>query len=189
VDEAYLRYENTPSGISPMSVPGTPRGAWVADGLTHNETGHPSSAARDHHAQLDKRRRKLETHDFGARWALIEGDGANAIIAWGSTVGPVREAIARLAGEGIRCRLIAPRVLAPVQRARLAAALAGATRAIVVEQNQTAQLWRLLRGECELPVALASFARPGPLPFRPAEVVARLRDWLGTPSASKENLA
>jgi 2-oxoglutarate/2-oxoacid ferredoxin oxidoreductase subunit alpha len=187
--EAYRRYANTPSGISPMSAPGTPRGAWVADGLTHNEIGHPSSAARDHHAQLDKRRRKLEAYDFGERWALTEGDGPNAIIAWGSTVGPIREAIARLAAEGIHCRLIAPRILAPVQQARLAAALTGAQRAIVVEQNQTAQLWRLLRGQCELPVALASFARPGPLPFRPAEIVTRLREWLGPASTSKEKAA
>ena len=178
---AYRRYAITPSGVSPMAVPGTPGGAWVADGLTHNETGHPSSAARDHHAQLDKRRHKLDAHDFGDRWALIEGTGPHAIIAWGSTVGPVREAIARLAADGVPCRLIAPRVLAPVQRRRLAAALAGAERAIVVEQNQTAQLWRLLRGECELPVALASFARPGPLPFRPGEIVARLREWLAAP--------
>jgi 2-oxoglutarate/2-oxoacid ferredoxin oxidoreductase subunit alpha len=187
--EAYRRYANTPSGISPMTAPGTPRGAWVADGLTHNEIGHPSSAARDHHAQLDKRRRKLDAYDFGERWALVEGAGAHAIIAWGSTVGPVREAIARLAAEGIDCRLIAPRILAPVQHARLVAALTGAQRAIVVEQNQTAQLWRLLRGQCELPVALASFARPGPLPFRPNEIVTRLREWLAASSTAKEKVA
>jgi 2-oxoglutarate ferredoxin oxidoreductase subunit alpha len=183
-DGPYKRYAVTPSGVSPMAIPGTPGGAWVADGLTHNETGHPSSAARDHHAQLDKRRRKLEAHDFGERWALVEGDGPTAVIAWGSTVGPVREALVRLAAEGVRCRLIAPRVLAPVQAARLAVALAGVERAIVVEQNQTAQLWRLLRGQCELPVPLASFARPGPLPFRPGEIAGHLAHWLGVPASS-----
>jgi 2-oxoglutarate ferredoxin oxidoreductase subunit alpha len=182
----YKRYAITPSGVSPMTAPGTPHGAWVADGLTHNETGHPSSAARDHHAQLDKRRRKLEAHDFGTRWADVEGDGPNAVIAWGSSVGPVREAIARLAARGVHCRLIAPRVIAPVQTARLAAALAGATRAIVVEQNQTAQLCRLLRGRCTATVPFESCARAGPLPFRPGELVARLEEWIAAPPASSQ---
>jgi len=53
-------------------VPGT---TYTADGLEKNEAGTPSSGARDHRVQLDKRARKLEQFDYGRLWADVEGDG------------------------------------------------------------------------------------------------------------------
>ena len=55
----YKRYANTESGVSPMAIPGTPGVVYTADGLEHAEGGTPSSNARDHDLQLDKRARKL----------------------------------------------------------------------------------------------------------------------------------
>ena len=55
----YKRYRDTPSGVSPMSIPGTPGLVYTADGLEHSEAGIPSSQSRDHRLQLDKRERKL----------------------------------------------------------------------------------------------------------------------------------
>ena len=72
--EGYQRYADTPSGVSPMAIPGTPGITYTADGLEHTERGIPSSQARDHVKQLDKRLRKLMQHDYGSRWADIEGD-------------------------------------------------------------------------------------------------------------------
>jgi 2-oxoglutarate ferredoxin oxidoreductase subunit alpha len=43
---------DTPSGVSPMAIPGTPGTAYTADGLEHTERGIPSSQARDHVKQL-----------------------------------------------------------------------------------------------------------------------------------------
>ncbi|MCK6409501.1 MAG: 2-oxoacid:acceptor oxidoreductase family protein, partial [Thauera sp.] len=57
--ERYRRYANTASGVSPMAVPGMKGYQYTADGLEHNESGTPSSAAADHSNQLDKRLRKL----------------------------------------------------------------------------------------------------------------------------------
>ncbi len=42
---AYKRYALTPSGVSPMAIPGTAGNTYVADGLEHNERGTPSSQA------------------------------------------------------------------------------------------------------------------------------------------------
>src|SRR6185369_6062233 len=50
--ENYKRYALTPSGVSPMAIPGTPGCRYTADGLEHNETGTPSSQAADHLAQM-----------------------------------------------------------------------------------------------------------------------------------------
>ncbi len=173
----YKRYALTDSGVSPMAVPGMAGLTYTADGLEHNERGTPSSQASDHLAQLDKRRRKLASIDYGDYWADVEGEGELAVITFGSCTGPVREAFARAKDDGLSARLISLRLLSPVQPERLAAALAGVKRALVIEQNHGAQFLRYLRAEYDLAPQLTSFHRPGPLPFRPEEIHRRLIDW------------
>jgi 2-oxoglutarate ferredoxin oxidoreductase subunit alpha len=173
----YKRYRDTASGISPMAIPGTPGVAYTADGLEHSEAGIPSSQARDHRLQLDKRERKLVLYDYGPRWADIEGDGAAAVITFGSITGTVREAVSRAAEQGHPVRLISLRLLAPALPERMDEALRGVTQVLVVEQNHGAQLFRYLRAMFDLPGRPASFHRPGPLPLRPAELAAAIVEW------------
>jgi len=45
---------------------------------------------------------------------------------------------------------------------------------LVLEQNHSGQLYRHLLGQKALPVSAESIARPGPLPFRPAEITAHI---------------
>ncbi len=173
----YKRYRNTDSGISPMAIPGTEGVTYTADGLEHSEAGIPSSQSRDHVLQLDKRQRKLLAHDYGAYWADIEGDADVVVITFGSASGPVREAIARASALGAEMRLIVLRLLAPAQPQQMAAALQGARKVIVVEQNHGAQLYRYLRAWYDFPQPPASYHRPGPLPLRPGELLTALLDW------------
>jgi len=173
----YKRYLLTDSGVSPMAIPGMAGISYTADGLEHNERGTPSSQASDHLAQLDKRRRKLASIDYGEYWADVEGEGELAVITFGSCTGPVREAFLRAKTDGLSARLVSLRLLSPVQPERLAAALNGVKRALVVEQNHSAQFLRYLRGEYDIAAQLTSFHRPGPLPFRPEEVHRHLIDW------------
>jgi 2-oxoglutarate ferredoxin oxidoreductase subunit alpha len=150
---------------------------YTADGLEHSERGTPSSQASDHLAQLDKRLRKLASIDYGDYWADVEGDGELAVITFGSCTGPVREAFARARVDGLTARLVSLRLLSPVQPEKLAKALAGVKRALVIEQNHGAQFLRYLRAEYDIAPKLTSFHRPGPLPFRPEEIHHRLIDW------------
>jgi 2-oxoglutarate ferredoxin oxidoreductase subunit alpha len=173
----YKRYRDTPSGVSPMAIPGTPGVAYTADGLEHSEAGVPSSQSRDHRLQLDKRERKLLHYDYGPWWADIEGEGDAAVITFGSPTGVAREAVARARAQGLQLRLIALRLLAPAQPALLSAALEGVSQVIVVEQNHGAQLYRYLRAWFDLPGKPATFHRPGPLPLRPGELLQALIDW------------
>lgn len=175
--EPYQRYRDTADGVSPMAIPGTPGLTYTADGLEHTEGAIPSSQARDHRKQLDKRLRKLQQHAYGPRWADVEGDAPLAVITFGSASGPVREAVRRAAAEGLALRTITLRLLAPLQPEAMAQALAGVRRVMVVEQNHGAQLLRYLRGALDLPGRPASFHAPGPLPLRPAEICAALLDW------------
>jgi 2-oxoglutarate ferredoxin oxidoreductase subunit alpha len=164
-DGAYQRYALTPSGVSPMAIPGTARCAYTADGLEHNERGTPSSQAGDHLAQMEKRARKISQLDPGDAWASIEGEGETAVVTFGSCTGPAREA---LAGKPVK--LVSLRLLSPAQPERLKKALAGVKRVLVVEQNHSGQFLRYLRAEYEMPGEVKSLRRPGPLPFRPEEI-------------------
>jgi 2-oxoglutarate ferredoxin oxidoreductase subunit alpha len=175
--EGYKRYAITASGISPMAIPGTPGAAYTADGLEHNDGGTPSSQSADHARQLDKREKKLTHYDYGERWAEIEGEGELAVITFGSCTGPVREALARAAAVGVKARLVSLRLLSPAQPQRMAAALSGVKRVLVVEQNHRGQLYRHLRAEFDLPGEVKSFHRPGPLPMRPGELFAQITEW------------
>lgn len=175
--ESYKRYAVTESCVSPMAVPGVAGVAYTAEGLEHNERGIPSSQPTDHLAQLAKREGKLRRHDFGERWAEIEGEGDIAVVTFGSCTGPAREALARAAADGTRARLISMRLLSPAQPARLAEALEGVERVLVVEQNHGAQFHRHLRADFDLPGEVVSFHRAGPLPIRPEEIYRQIKEW------------
>jgi 2-oxoglutarate ferredoxin oxidoreductase subunit alpha len=170
ISGAYKRYAMTATGVSPMAIPGVRGGQYTADGLTHNERGIPTSGERDHLAQLDKRRSKIEQFAYGDHWATLEGEGELAVITWGSLTGAAREAIEHVRRDGVHVRLIAPRLLLPVQPARLTAALTGVKRALVVEQTHGAQFYRYLRAHYDLPADTRVLNRPGPLPIRPSEI-------------------
>jgi 2-oxoglutarate ferredoxin oxidoreductase subunit alpha len=175
--EIYDRYAIGDSGVSPMSVPGQAGGQYTADGLEHNQAGAPSSLPEDHYSQLEKRQRKINDFEYGQHWADLEGNGDTAVITWGSTTGPVREALSRLKEQGEGVRLIALRLLAPERPSDMAAALKGVKRLLVVEQSHSRQFHRYLRAAYDLPAGTRVFNRPGPLPFRPGEIIGQLADW------------
>ena len=173
----YKRHAMAANGVSPMAIPGTRGGQYTADGLTHNERGTPTSGAADHLAQLDKRRDKLERFNYGDHWATVEGSGDLAVITWGSITGAAREGIALAATDGIKARMVAPRLLAPVQPERLAAALKGVKRILAVEQTHGAQFSKFLRAHYDLPAPMRMLSRPGPLPITGGEIHRAIAEW------------
>jgi 2-oxoglutarate ferredoxin oxidoreductase subunit alpha len=66
------------------------------------------------------------------------------------------------------------------QPARLAAALEGVRKIIVIEQNHTGQLFRHLRAEYDLPGKLTSLHRPGAMQFNPGDIRRHLIEWSRT---------
>ncbi len=176
----YLRYQVSETGISPMTLPGTPDGMYTADGLEHNRQGTPSSMALDHREQLAKRAQKLAEFDFGEAWAEIRGSGPRCIITWGSSNGAVLDTVRLLEEQGEVLRVIALRLLMPLQRAALHQALKGVEQILVVEQNHFGQLYHYLRAEGALPDSAHSLAQPGPLPLRPGRILRALDEIGGS---------
>lgn len=170
----FKRYLITADPVTPMPRPGTPGFEWVAEGLTHNEAGLPVSGAGAHVAQINKRARKLAQFDPGLLWGESWGEGDTAILTFGSCVAPAREAALRLTAAGRPTKAIGLRVLSPLPITAIESALRGVRRVAVLEQNHGGQLFHHLLAYKAIPKEAESISRPGPLPFRPAEIVAHL---------------
>ncbi len=174
----YHRYAVTDDGVSPMAVPGDADCMYTADGLEHDPAGTPSSTATEHQRQLDKRRDKLTTFDYGDDWADITGEGEICLITWGSASAATQEAAARLTRDGHPTRTVAVRLLSPLPTAAFKAAIANAHQLLVVEQNHSGQFYDYLNARKVLPHSTGSFAQAGPLPIRPQAIVNRIMQGL-----------
>ena len=173
-DGAYLRYKLTSSGISTLAAPGDTNHRFTADGLEHNEKGTPSARQSDHRRQLDKRRDKLTSVDFGGDWAVIDGAGPVALLSFGSSSAAVAEAAALLGERGVATRVISMRLLAPLLTEALANALAGSEQVVVVEQNHSRQLFHYLQGQLDFAQPVHSYAMAGPVPLSPENIAQQV---------------
>lgn len=107
--EDYKPYDlSAPDGVVPRVVPGTPirSGRYpVAGGLEHDEMGHPSGSPRLHMEMTAKRRKKLQSLAATLPTPEVYGppQGDLLLVGWGSTKGPIKEAVdrARAAGDRI----------------------------------------------------------------------------------------
>ncbi len=105
----YKAYDlSAPNGVSPRAVPGTRvlSGKYsIATGLEHDEYGHPSGSPKLHMQMTAKRRKKLQTLSDSLPTPKIHGppEGNVLLVGWGSTEGPLREAVdrARAAGDSV----------------------------------------------------------------------------------------
>ena len=176
-DEDFARYAVTADGVSPMPIPGTAGGQYVADGLAHSPVGLPSTQTDHHSEQMDKRLRKLTEFNYGDHWADIEGDGELAVISWGLAATASREAVQRLREQGVAVKLIAVRLISPIQPEKMARALAGVKRVLVIELNHSGQFYHYLKAHYELSAEVEAFNRPSPLVIRPGEIVDKIEAW------------
>ncbi|HEU5318240.1 MAG TPA: 2-oxoacid:acceptor oxidoreductase subunit alpha, partial [Chloroflexota bacterium] len=152
--DSYLRYRLTEDGVSPMAIPGTPGGQYVAMGLEHNEKGRHRPDPRSHTQMTEKRFRKFDLAAKQAPAPVTYGDpdAEIGIVAWGSTAGVAIEAIDRLKEEGISAALVAPKMLLPLPDAQLAGFL-NKKHIIIPEVNYRGQFADLIQARYPRPVA------------------------------------
>jgi 2-oxoglutarate ferredoxin oxidoreductase subunit alpha len=94
--------------VTSHAAPGTPMrdGKYpVVTGLEHDEMGHPTGSPKLHTAMTAKRRRKLQLLAEEIPLPDVHGDpsGEALLVGWGSTYGPIHEAVnqARERGENL----------------------------------------------------------------------------------------
>src|SRR5689334_11334005 len=105
----YKAYDlSAPNGVAPRVVPGTRvlSGKYsIATGLEHDELGHPTGSPKLHMQMSAKRRKKLQALGASLPTPKIYGpsEGNVLLVGWGSTEGPICEAVdrARAAGDSV----------------------------------------------------------------------------------------
>ncbi len=153
-DNAYLRYKNTESGISPRAVPGVPGHIHIAATDEHDEDGTLISDefTNPHKRQMmaEKRQRKMETalSQIGPPVLVGPEDATVTLVGWGSTKGVILEAVEQLAGEeGIVANHLHIKWIVPFHSEEITGILSDSKHVIMVENNASGQFARYLRSE------------------------------------------
>ena len=190
--EDFRRYAITEDGISPMSVPGIAGGMYQTNGLEHDERGRPSSMYVVHERMNEKRYRKLNA--IRKQYKLYRRFGAEkpelGILCWGSSTGPVREAIDILTAEGIRVAAFVPRILMPLPADDIQKFVDSCEQLLVVELSYSAMFHQYLRTEIDLPRSRTRvYARSGGKALGVTEVVEEVRRAIAGAEKAEEVLA
>jgi len=123
---------------------------YVAAGNEHDESGAITEEPEMRTAQVEKRQRKLigmaREMPGPQRYGPPEADVT--FLSWGSTYGPLREAVDRLNAERMgQANMLHFVDLWPFPAEAVTAALDSARRVVAVEVNATAQLATLIRSQ------------------------------------------
>ena len=182
--EPYLRYKDTPSGISPRAIPGLPGHLYVSASDEHDEDGVVLSDVYTdpirRKKMVDKRVRKMSTILEHLPAPVLEGptDAETTLLGWGSTWGVIKEAAERLNAEGTSVNHLQIKTLLPLHINEIAAALGQGQRIIIIENNQSGQFARHLRAETGI-VAHGHIRKYDGEPFEPKHIVAGVKDVIG----------
>ena len=184
----YLRYKITESGVSPRALPGQKGFEFIAGSDEHDEKGELISdvlAGIPEYVEvrkrmMEKRMRKLDGLRRDTKGPELWGpqDADLTLISWGSTQGPLREAVLNLQEtEGLSVNSLEFSYLFPFHAEETRAVLARAKRTLAVEGNFTGQFSRLLTAETGIRPDRFLGKYDGE-PFAPSEIEAKIREVL-----------
>lgn len=150
--ENYRRYEYTEDGVSFRSFPGTPGNIHNEDSDEHNEYGDVvSDAVTDPTLRVNsmkKRMKKLDKYirEMPPTPTYRYDDAEIALVQWGGTQGSVEEAADLLRERGHKVGVVEINRPYPLNP-DIAKLLEGKKKIIVVENNYSGQMNKLLRSE------------------------------------------
>lgn len=166
----YQRYDH--AGVSPMPIPGGP-GSYVANGSEHDGIGDTTHLA-ERHVQMTHRRwnklKLLEDGDFEAD--LI--DSPIAIVPWGGSKGPAREAYDKLIESGVKIAWLYTMFINPLPPEMLDN-LRNKELVLVPELNYQGQFSMILRS---LGVKALSITQYTGLPFKVKDLVESINEQI-----------
>jgi len=149
----YLRYKDTPSGVSPRAFPGTENTLFVAASDEHDEEGVViSDVFTDENIRIkmmNKRMRKMEGVEKDTQGPIVTGPKTAdvTLVGWGSTFQIIEEVRLALEEKGQSVNHIHFRTLWPLHAEQTAALLKNCRKTINIENNYSGQFAKLLRME------------------------------------------
>jgi 2-oxoglutarate ferredoxin oxidoreductase subunit alpha len=175
-----------PDGITRHVPPGTfiQSGKYpIITGLEHDEGGHPTASPKLHMQMTAKRRNKLQTLASRLPVPRVHGpsEGKVLLVGWGSTQGPIKEAVDRARAAGDSVSSIHIRYINPLPPG-LENIFAGFSHVFVVELNDEGiyghgQLAGLLRAKYCDP-KIRSITKTDGLTFKVKEILGAVRSYL-----------
>ena len=169
----FKRYLFTKNGISPRAIPGTKKGQFLANSYEHDEFGFATEDAQMAKKMFDKRilKNKLalklapKANFFGQKTAKT------LIISWGSTKGPILEALKNIKNTSdfafLQIKTVWP-INPDIQKI-----IAGFKDVIVIENNGTGQLVSVLKSQFDFNPGRVYLKYDG-RPFFPEEIIKYL---------------
>ncbi len=186
----YMRFLDTPSGISPMSIPGMPGAQYVNSGIEHDESGDPGYTPELATASKEKRFRKLETCRIkeGAKYVryfvgrdetVLQDIAATdvGIIAFGSTEGVIREASQRAINEGFSVAQMQVRLLNPLPVEQIEQFVSKCKTILIPELNFSGQFANWIRVNTRF--EFETLHKDEGLPFIPNELYQKITALAG----------
>lgn len=145
--DGYLRFKFTDDGISPRAFPGESGTTVTASSDEHDETGHITEDSANRIRMMTKRMQKEKTAEQDLKAPVVYGpDKADVtLVCWGSTWGACREAVDEINAEGGSANVLHFIDLWPLTAETIHKALDACKRTLLVEQNYTGQLGKLIR--------------------------------------------
>lgn len=149
VQEPYLRYRITETGISPRLLPGLSKHLVIADSHEHKEDGHINEDLSLRPKMVEKRLRKGEGLKSETISPTFFGDEKPDIlfVCWGSNKGAVEEACLELISKGKKAATLHFSQLWPLVPEQFINYLEEAKEVVCIENNATGQLAQLIRRE------------------------------------------
>ncbi|MFA6525424.1 MAG: 2-oxoacid:acceptor oxidoreductase subunit alpha [Patescibacteria group bacterium] len=143
----FKRYKFTDTGISPRSIPGQPGGMHNANSDEHDEFGYSSEDAENRARMVEKRALKIEEAQKELPDPVLYGPENSdvTIISWGSTKGPILEAMKLCERDKQKVNFLHIAYVFPFPDEKVKAIIRKAKNIVLVENNFTAQLGSLIR--------------------------------------------
>jgi len=146
IEGEYKRFAFTSDGISPRSKLGLEGGIFWNTGDESDEYGHISEDPVIRTKMMDKRMSRLDLvlqRIPDNEKAVSFGIHDYTIISWGSTKGPILDAISQLKEEGVDIGFIQIKLLHPFPKDYIKFLLKDAKTIIDIEANHSAQLGKI----------------------------------------------
>jgi len=143
----------------------------------HDEYGYRDEDSGNRIRMMQKRMKKLESAGKDLVLPKVWGDKESriGIIGFGSTFGPIQEAVLQLKEKGIRAKYMQMKTIWPFPRKKVGEFLGSCEEVFIVENNFSGQLSRLIRSQVQVPFRIKNILNYSSQAFRPQEISAQIQ--------------
>lgn len=178
-NNSYLRYQDSPDGISPRLLPGAPGVSFIANSYEHEENGLSTEDSGQRIKQVNKRNQKTLTYQKSMPKPKLYGyDTADiTLIGWGSTKGPVLQALTDIAyhQNDKSINFLHLTHVWPLNNLALTEILNKAKKKVMIEGNSYGQMERIIREQTGIVMDDRLLKYDG-RPFYPEEIINKLNN-------------